>query len=90
MYAGKDGGSTSNVTSPETVASPQLPYNLKLVEQREATGSAPYCEKVVVGLDGMLEASNERVDLGLSDAQSASALGQDEVDTSCQCQWVVE
>lgn len=86
IYAGKDKSTTSNITSSAMVASQQLPYSLKLLEQRPATGSAPYCERVVVGVDGSLEGDSDGVDLEFADAGSSSS--QD--DTSCQCQWVVE
>lgn len=87
IYARRERDPASNVTDPVPAASAQLPYSLKLLEQRSVDGSAPYCEKVVVGSGGSLQGSNEKVDLELSETQVGS---KDEADTSCQCQWVVE
>ncbi|KAF2631364.1 hypothetical protein BU25DRAFT_445527 [Macroventuria anomochaeta] len=87
IYTKRDGGSVFNGTD---APSGHLPHKLKLVEHRLATGSAPYCEKVVVGLNGDLENGDESVDLKLSDAQSGSGTSQGDSDTSCQCQWIVE
>lgn len=90
LYSEKDGGSVTNQTDTSSGAGSQLPYKLKLVEHRVATGSAPYCEKVVVGLDGYLEDGSESVDLELSELQSGSGSSEGDSDTPCQCQWVVE
>ena len=90
IYAQREGNVVSNGSYAPPGASSHLPYKLKLVEHRVASGSAPYCEKVVVGLDGGLEDSGDSVDLQLSEAQSGSGSSQGDSDTSCQCQWVVE
>ncbi|KAF9696752.1 hypothetical protein EKO04_005736 [Ascochyta lentis] len=91
IYTQRGGRLTTNTTDATPEASRRLPYKLQLTEQKlAATGSVPYCEKVVVAAEGGLEESNEMVSLALSDAGSESAVGQDEADTSCQCQWVVE
>ncbi|KZM22421.1 uncharacterized protein EKO05_0000050 [Ascochyta rabiei] len=91
IYAEKGGGSVSNVTDAAPEASRRLPYKLQLLEQRvPATGSVPYCERVVVGVDGGLEERNEKVSLEVSDAQSEAGSDEDQADTSCQCQWLIE
>jgi hypothetical protein len=90
IYAGKDDGSVPEITNTQSGASSHLPYKLKLVEHRVATGSAPYCERAVVSLKGDLEDSGESVDLKLSEVQPGSGLTQDKADSSCECQWVIE
>ena len=90
VYAGKDDGSVLDATNTQSGANSHLPYKLKLIQHRVATGSAPYCEKVVVGLNGGLEDSGESVDLKLSEVQPGSDLNQDKADNSCQCQWMIE
>lgn len=90
IYTEKDAGSVSSRTNVTAGARPHLPYKLKLTERRVATGSAPYCEKVVVGLNGELEDGGASVDLTWAEGQSRSRSTQGSSDTSCQCQWIVE
>jgi hypothetical protein len=90
IHVGKDNGLAANVTEPTSGAVLQLPYRLELLEHSSPTDSVPYCEKVVVDANGVLQESGESMELQLSDALSGSSLGQDQADTSCQCQWLVE
>jgi len=90
IYRGKEDGSASNATNVQSGVGAHLPYKLEFLEHRVPTGSAPYCEKVVVSLDRGLEDSGESVDLKLDDASSGSNLDKDNADNSCQCQWMVE
>ena len=71
-------------------ASPQLPFKLKLVEQRAVSAVAPVCERVVVGPNRSLEDGGNSVQLQLSEVSSEPGSGHDDPDTSCQCQWVFE
>lgn len=90
IYSNKKDSSAPNATDLQSGGSPRLPYKLKLVEHKVSTGSAPYCGKVVVGLNGSLEEGGENIELKLAGASSGSDLSQDEADNSCQCQWMVE
>ncbi|KAJ4985489.1 hypothetical protein SVAN01_09054 [Stagonosporopsis vannaccii] len=89
IYAGNEGDTGPTTTNTATEASSALPYKVKLVETKVASGSVPYCEKVVVGVDGGLEEDGESVHLGTAGAQSGSSSSQGDVDASCACQWVV-
>lgn len=71
-------------------ASPQLPFKLKLVEQRAVSAIAPVCERVVIGPNGSLEDGGNSVQLQSSEVSSEPGSGHDNPDTSCQCQWIVE
>lgn len=83
VYRDEQGGVASNATD----VTSHLPYRLKLVEHNGEAGSAPYCEKVVVGVDGGLGDGSERVELQSSEAGSGA--GEDHSDAMCECQWVV-
>ena len=86
---GKDDGVTITPAA-SSGASPRLPFKLKPVEQRTVSASAPVCERVVVGPNGSLEDGGNSVQLQLSEASSERGSDQDDPDTSCQCQWIVE
>lgn len=90
IYTEKDAGSVSSELNATAGARPHLPYKLRLTEQRLATGSAPYCEKMVVGLNGELEGGGASMDLTWAEGQFRSGSTQGNSDTSCQCQWIVE
>lgn len=95
MYAQSDAGSVSSGTNVTTGARRHFPYKLKLTERRVAAGSAPYCKRVVVGVngelvDGELEGGSARVDLRWAEQVLNPASTQGSSDTSCQCQWMVE
>lgn len=86
---GKDDG-VSITPAASSGSSPQLPFKLKLVEQRAVSASAPVCERVVVGPNGSLEDGGNSVQLQLSEVSSEPSSDQGDPDTSCQCQWIVE
>ncbi|KAF3035807.1 hypothetical protein E8E12_004699 [Didymella heteroderae] len=90
IYTERDAEPVTNGTNATAGARPHLPYKLKLMERRVAAGSAPYCEKVTVRLDGELEVSGASVDLALFEGKSESGPVAGSSDTSCQCQWIVE
>ncbi|KAJ4383651.1 hypothetical protein N0V86_001706 [Didymella sp. IMI 355093] len=89
LFTEKDAGSPSTINA-TAAAGPALPYKLKLTERTVAAGSAPYCEKVTVGLDGELEDGGVSVDLMLVEGKSGTDIAQSSSDSSCQCQWIVE
>ena len=89
IFTEKDNGLTSNLTDTMSRTDARLPYKLKLLEHRMISGSAPYCEKVVLGYNGDLRNDGERIELALSDTQASSS-PQVGADLSCQCQWAVE
>lgn len=89
LYTEKDAASVSSGSNVTAAATSRLPYKLKLTERRAAVGSAPYCEKVTVGVDGELADGGASVDLTLAEGGTGSESAEGSSDTSCQCQWVV-
>lgn len=90
VYTEKGAEPSSSGTNATAGVTRHFPYKLKLTERRVAAGSAPYCEKVTVGLDGGLEDSGTSVDLALAEGISEPGTGAGSLDTSCRCQWIVE
>ena len=106
---------TTRPTTPEVTSSaptgngsttfslPDLPYAIKLVEERIPNDKRPYCEKMVVQKDGTLSHDSEKILLDINGSTSKrapdSAVTQSatsnkrqssEETNHCHCQWMVQ
>ena len=83
---------------------PQIPYSVKLVEERIPNGKIPYCEKMLVERDASLSSQSQTISLSLSDPKAEAAAythprtrrknyrRQQQGDSAnhCQCQWLIQ
>lgn len=94
---------SSNVDASLTATVPNIPYVVKLVEQRVPNGRVPYCEKMTVQSDRTLSSRSEKVSLhlsksgaeprnkaGLHGRKSVWRRQQAESTSYCRCQWMVQ
>jgi len=62
---------TANATTTNRL--PQIPYSVKLVEERIPNGKIPYCEKMLVERDDSLSSQSQTINLSLSDPDAEAA-----------------
>jgi len=93
---------TVNVTTTNRL--PEIPYSVKLVEERIPNGKIPYCEKMLVERDATLSSQSQTVNLSLSDPEAEAAAythprtrrkkyrrqQQEDGANHCQCQWLIQ